>query len=240
MTNINFVPDDYIQSGESRRTNVMYLVLFAIVMAACGGSFGFIKIRSRALSAKQERIDKKMTEAQETIRQFEELQQKRKTMMKTALTTAELLEPVPRSVLLAFFTNNLPKGVSLLDLELKQQKAKSDDGYSHRRSGSKYKAQKKAKEDFFSRRTSPERFLETHISLLGVAPSDIQVATYIERLINCNFLTSVALVESKEHQIEKTTFRQFKLTATLRSDVHLTDEDIQRIRSKGALVNYAF
>ncbi|GAH79391.1 unnamed protein product, partial [marine sediment metagenome] len=44
MLNINFVPDDYIQNNESRRTNLMYLVLFAVVMAALGGSFLTIKI----------------------------------------------------------------------------------------------------------------------------------------------------------------------------------------------------
>ena len=39
MVNINFVPDDYTQSNESRRTNLIYLVLFAVVMIALGGSF---------------------------------------------------------------------------------------------------------------------------------------------------------------------------------------------------------
>jgi hypothetical protein len=29
MLNVNFVPDDYVKSSESRRTNLMYLVLFA-------------------------------------------------------------------------------------------------------------------------------------------------------------------------------------------------------------------
>ncbi|MHC4686597.1 MAG: hypothetical protein ACYTEW_20130, partial [Planctomycetota bacterium] len=48
-----FVPDDYIQNSESRRTNLMYLVLFGVVMAALGGSFMTIKIRQRALSAKE-------------------------------------------------------------------------------------------------------------------------------------------------------------------------------------------
>ena len=48
MLNINFVPDDYVQSGESRRTNLMCLVLVVLVMAALGGSFVTIKIRQRA------------------------------------------------------------------------------------------------------------------------------------------------------------------------------------------------
>ena len=114
MLNINFVPEDYVQSSESRRTNLMYLVLFAVVMAVLGGSFVTIKVRQRALNAKEKLTNEKMVLAREAIRQFEELQMKRKAMMKTALLTTELLESVPRSVVLASLTNNLPSGVSFL------------------------------------------------------------------------------------------------------------------------------
>jgi hypothetical protein len=44
----------------------------------------------------------------------------------------------------------------------------------------------------------------------------------------------VALVESKEHKIDEMVFRQFKLTAMLRKDVSLAEEDINKIRVKGA------
>ncbi|MHC4708512.1 MAG: PilN domain-containing protein, partial [Planctomycetota bacterium] len=67
----------------------------------------------------------------------------------------------------------------------------------------------------------------------GTAPSDLQVAAYIERLSISSLLDNVALVESKECKIEDDTFRQFKLTAMLRKDVHLTKEDVERIRGKG-------
>jgi hypothetical protein len=73
--------------------------------------------------------------------------------------------------------------------------------------------------------------LETHIDIGGVAPSDLQVAAYIERLDNSTLLNNVALVESKEHKTDDGTFRQFKLTAMLRKDVHLSKEDIERIRA---------
>ncbi|MHC4913089.1 MAG: hypothetical protein ACYTE5_08815, partial [Planctomycetota bacterium] len=124
MININFVPDDYVQNNESRRTNLMYLVLFGVVMAVLGGSFMTIKIRQKALIAEEKRVSTKMAQAEKAMKQFEELQAKRKVMIKTALTTAELLEPVPRSVLLASLTNNLPPGVSLLRLKLVQKKPK--------------------------------------------------------------------------------------------------------------------
>ncbi len=230
MLNINFVPDDYIQSGECRRTNLMYLVLFAVVMAALGGVFMTIKVRQGALSAKEKLVNAKMARAKESIKQFEELQAKRKVMIKTALTTAELLEPVPRSVLLASLTNNLPAGVSLLRLDVVQKMPKT---VNRAAATNKYERAQAKKAMAAQQEVSPERLLETGIDIEGIAPSDLQVAAYIERLsASDGLLDNVALVESKEHEIEGTVFRKFKLTAMLRKDIHLTKEDIGEIKAK--------
>jgi len=231
MLNINFVPDDYVQSSESRRTNLMYLVLFGVVMAVLGGSFLTIKLRQRAFRAKGGLVNAKMVRAQEAIRQFEKLQTKRRVMMKTALTTAELLEPVPRSVLLASLTNTLPPGVSLLRLSLVQKEPKQ----ARRVAGpaNKYREAQAKKATAAQAKVSREKLLETHIDIGGMASSDLQVAAYIERLSSSSLLDNVALVESKEYKIEDMTYRQFKLTALLRKDVHLSNEDVKRIRTKG-------
>ncbi len=236
MLNINFVPDDYIQNNESRRTNLMYLVLFAVVMAALGGSFATIRIRRRAVSAKEEFVNTRMARIQKAIHQFEELQTKRKAMMKTALTTAQLLEPVPRSVVLASLTNSLPPGVSLLKLNLIQKEPKQ---VVRAAPANKYQAargQKAAGQTKVSR----EKLLETHIGIEGMAPSDLQVAAYIERLGTSALLDNVALVESKERKIEDTTFREFKLTAMLKRDVHLTKDDVDGIKTRAEKSVYNF
>ena len=65
-----------------------------------------------------------------------------------------------------------------------------------------------------------------------MAPTDLQVASYIERLTKSSLLDNVALVESKEFKVDEATFRQFKLTAMLRKNIHLTKEDVDRIRDK--------
>ncbi len=231
MLNINFVPDDYIKGSESRRTNLMYLVLLLVVMVALGGSFMSIKIRGRALNAKEKLVNTKLTQAQEAIRQFEELQAKRKAMMKTALTTTELLEPVPRSVLLASLTNNLPAGVSLLRLHLVQKKPKI---VSRVAATNKYTKAQAKKAAAVGATVSREKLLETHIDIEGIAASDRQVAAYIERLSSSSLLDNVGLVESKEQKLENTTLRQFKLMAMIKKDVHLTSEDIDRIKSRYA------
>jgi hypothetical protein len=242
MLSINFVPDDYVQSNESRRTNWMCLILFAIVMAGLGGSFVTIKIRQRACAAKESLVNARMTQIQESIRQFEELQTKRKAMMKAALTTAELLEPVPRSVLLASFTNNLPPGVSLLKLTLIQKEPVQSSQSASGGPTNKYQAAQaeKAAAAVAQQKLPREKSLETHIDISGMAPSDLQVATYIEQLTSSSLLDDVELVESKEYKVEDTTFRQFKLTAKLRPDVQLTKEDIRRIKTRAEKSVYNF
>jgi len=227
MVNINFVPDDYVRSKESRRTNMLYLVLLAVVMAGLGGVFLTIKVRQHALKVKDDLLNAKLAQAREAIEQFEELQSKRKAMMKTALTTAELLEPVPRSILLAELTNNLPTGASLVRVKFVQKEPRRVTATTPTSNYQKGQAPKSE-----SAGASKEKFLETFIDIEGVAPSDLQVASYIEQLSNSALLQNVALVESKEHNIDEVTFRQFTLTAKLKKDVHLTDDDVKRIRTK--------
>lgn len=234
MVDVNFVPDDYTQSNESHRTNFIYLVLFAVLMTALGGSFATVKVRQRDRLADEELVSKKLAEEQEAIKQLEDLQAKRKEMMKTALTTAELIEPVPRSILLASLTNNLPVGVSLSELKLVQKQGKQStpaaptskyQAAQAQKSGSPESAQQSAS-------ANPEKFLETHIDIGGIAPSDLQVSKYMERMGNSSVLDNVELVESKEYKVDGNTLRQFKLRAMLRKDVHLTKEDVEIIRSK--------
>ena len=231
MPNINFVPDDYIQSNESRRANLMCLILFSVVMAALGGSFMTIKIRQRTCGAEESLVNAKMSRMEESIKMFEDLQVKRKEMMRTALMTAELLEPVPRSVLLASMTNTLPPGVSLLHLDLLQKEEKPR-AAPERGPKTRYQAAQSSGTPAPEAKTSPEKMLTTRLEIEGLAPSDLQVAAYIEHLGESLLVDNVALVESKEKKLGDVAFRQFKLTAQLNKEVHLTKEDIDEIRAQ--------
>ncbi|MCK4887807.1 MAG: PilN domain-containing protein [Planctomycetes bacterium] len=225
MSNINFVPDDYIQNNESCRTNLMYIFLFVFVMAGLTGCFVTIKIRQKACQSQEKIVNEKMAKAHQAIAKFEKLQAKRKNMMKTALMTAELIEPVPRSILLASLTNDLPKGASLVKLSLVQKAPKKV-----------AKAKPKSKFDATADKkavvVSKEQLLDTNIDIEGIAPSDLQVATYIKRLTDSMLFDNVFLVESKEWKMDDVSFRQFKLKTMLKKGVHLTSEDIEEIKMK--------
>jgi Tfp pilus assembly protein PilN len=226
MSNVDFVPSDYKQQRESNRANFLYLVLFSIVMAAIGVTFSAIKVRQSAVESELSAVMTKMSQAHDSITQLEDLKNKSKTMMKTMVLTAELLEPVPRSVVLAALTNNLPGGVSLIEMSLKEKVTKAAPAPV---SKGKYKTVGAKTE---AAAEQPAKSTETNIEIVGIAPSDIEVANFISRLSDSILLENVSLVESKEHKIEETRFREFKLKAKLKKNMVLTKEDMKRIRQK--------
>jgi len=223
MVNIDFVPEEYVQQRQCCKANVMYLVLFTALMTAIVITFLVIKVRQKNIEAKLLFLNSNMVKAHEQFKQLEELQSKRKTMMKNLVMTAELLEPVPRSVILASLTNNLPSGVSLLSLKLEQKERKPD---ARTASASQYEQKANAAKT----EVSKEQLIDTHIEIEGVAPSDIEVASYIARLSESILLDRVALVESREYEIEEAKFRRFELKAMLKRDILLTKEEIVGIR----------
>ncbi len=223
----------------------MYLVLLAAVVASLGAAFSAVKIKQRASVKEQTFVNFRMASVQEDIKKFEEFEARRAKMTKTALVTSELLEHVPRSVLLALLTNNLPPGVSFLKLNIIQKTG--DYLTSNTQHTNKYEMEMAKKA--VANEQSPQYMSFTHITIVGIAPSDLQVATYIERLSNTSLLDNIALVESKERiissrsksaiianttQADSTTekYRQFKLTASLKPDAYVTNEDITKVRAK--------
>ena len=97
----------------------------------------------------------------------------------------------------------------------------------------KYQAERAKKAATGQLEVSAEKSLETHIDIEGIAPSDLEVAAYIKQLSSSALLSNVALVESKQSKYIDSAFRQFKLKAMLRKDVHLANEDIVKIRTRG-------
>jgi Tfp pilus assembly protein PilN len=207
----------------------MYLILFGLVMSGLAGAFATIKIRQHAVAAKERSVNERLTKANDLIEQFEELQQKRNEMMKTALATAGLLEPVHRSVILASLTNNLPAGTSLLKLEIDQEQPNKIRPQTSRQTRYQEAVDNAKTDEFFS----PEKLLETTINIEGMAPSDMQVAAYIKNLGASPLFDNVALIESKEEKNrDETKFRRFKLSAMLKKEAHVTSTDIDYIREK--------
>lgn len=239
MATINFVPDDYIQQRQSSRANSLYLILLVAVLCGIGATFSVLKMRQRSVQAELNQLSQQLSQAKEQIAKLEELKSKNKTRMNVMMMTANLIEPVPRSILLACLTNNLPSGVSLTALEMKEkEKPKTA---SPAPSAAKPGAAKKpaaavkpgpasAKAASETPAAPPES--EVTLTIQGLAPSDIEVANYIANLNEAVLFDQVQLVQSQEREVEGLKFREFRLTARIRPDLKLTRKDIEEIRKK--------
>ncbi|HML75480.1 MAG TPA: PilN domain-containing protein [Anaerohalosphaeraceae bacterium] len=237
MATINFVPNDYIQQRQSSRANLMYLTLLAALLGGIGVTFSVIKMRQSVVGRELAAINAKMMEAKEQITQLEELKTKGKTMMKSMVMTAELLEPVPRSVVLACLTNNMPSGVSLLEMQLveKENKVLAAPAAKSVAAAAPAKTtqyQSAAAKNQKAAAPETKTVLVSNLEIEGIAPSDIEVASFIASLSGSILLDSVELVQSKEQDIDGVKFRQFRLRTSLKSNLTLTKEDISKIRKK--------
>ncbi|MCF7975334.1 MAG: PilN domain-containing protein [Phycisphaerae bacterium] len=227
MASLNFVPDDYIQTTESRRINVLCVVLLLMVIGSLSTVFGAIKVRQHACAAQEVKVYATMNQMQQSLVQFEQLQIQRDQMMKSALTIADLLEFVPRSILLAQLTNALPKGASLTTVDIIQKDPgvrAASQAKSHYQATQAKPGTAKAVDE------SPEKRLITEVTLTGLAPSDLQVAAYIQRLEESRLMSHVELIQSKEHEVENEVLREFELKADLAKAVKLSPEDLKTIQ----------
>ena len=225
MVRIDFVPDDYIERKESHRANFFYLALLILIVAGIAGAFGVIKFRQHAVDKEVKAVDVRMAAVQQSIKQLEQIQTKRQEMMKTAMLTAELIDPAPRSVIVALLTNFLPDNVSLLRIEMLQKKV-SQKAAAAQKAKSKYEAVKAA-----AAQMPQEQNYITEIEIEGLAASDIGVADYIAALSNSTVLENVCLVQSKQMDSTRTSYREFKLTAQIHKNFTINNRDVEKIRN---------
>jgi Tfp pilus assembly protein PilN len=212
-------------------------------------TFSIIKMRQKVVESELISLNMQMSKAQEQITQLEQLRTKSKSMMRTMVMTAELLEPIPRSIVLANLTNNLPLGVSLLELKLEEKDLPVPKAAPPKPGANTY--QQKAGTPAAPGKpgappakpavaaAAPEapiiekKPIETTIEIKGIAPSDLEVAGYIARLSSSILMDSVNLIESKETTIDEAVFREFRLKAKLKSNVQLSKVDVEKIRKAG-------
>jgi hypothetical protein len=215
---IDLVPEDYIQRKELHRANFFYLGLLAVMAIAMLGTFAIIKVRQKAVRKEAKAVDERMAIVEQSIKQLEDLRNRREEMLKTALLSAELIEPVPRSLVIAFLTNALPEGVSLTRIQIAQKEQQAPKG------SNQYKAAKKSAQS----KQNVQEFI-TELQIEGLAVSDIGVADYIASLSKIKLLENVCLVHSMQKEIDSTTYRRFKLTAQLGKNLIITGKDVDTI-----------
>jgi len=231
MTATSFLPEDYLAQKAERRTNLISLTLFGIVMIAVVGAFFVTNRQARLIKQQQEAINVEYQQASMQIQELTQLEKQKQEMLNKAELAAALVERVPRSILLAELINRMPERLGLLTFDLKSERIKppptpadkDKDKDSRGRLTGPDRAKTKQEATDSVQKIDPPRY-KVSISMLGVAPSDMEVSRYMKELNSYSLLRDINLEFSEQKEVDDRVMRQFKINMTLNPDA-----DVRRI-----------
>jgi Tfp pilus assembly protein PilN len=219
MANASFLPEDYLAQKAERRTNLISLVLFGVVMIAVVGAFFVTNKQARALKALQENVNAQCLDAGTQIEELKQLQEQEREMIDRAELASALVERVPRSILLAELINRMPERLSLLEFDMKSERVKAPAAAPEKDAKGRMvtKAQERGKgkdDEKKPDKIEPPRY-KVNIAMTGVAPTDLEVSKYMTELNAYSLLRDVTLVYSEQKELDGRTMRQFKINLSL-------------------------
>ena len=122
MTTTSFLPEDYLEQKAERRTNMISLSLFGIVMISVFAAFLVTNRQWSHVRKARASINSQYEDAAVQIKRLTELERQRDQMLTKARLAAALVERVPRSILLAELINRMPPRMGLLNLNLRSDR----------------------------------------------------------------------------------------------------------------------
>lgn len=228
--NRSFLPEDYLEKKIQRRTNAICVTLFVIVLGGVIGGFYVSDRQTREVHKRQREVNLRYEEAAKRLSQLDQLQEQKTQMMRKAAVTGSLLERIPRSLILSELINNMPTTLSLLELEMSTK--------TLRRSQPKVTtmldvAKNKSAAGVNPNQPMPEPevdLTEVSLNLIGVAPTDVQVAQFISSLNQADLFYEIELIYSQEQKIEDHLMRKFRIAMKLDQEVVMQDLEPKKIR----------
>lgn len=218
-----FLPAEYVERKTEGRFYALTLALFFTVMLGVVGAFLVTNQRWSSVRSDQRAINAQYEQAAVKLEQLKSLEAQRTQMLDKARITTALLEPVPRSVLLAEMVTALPRGVTLLEVKLQSKRIKmaapppdpkAKPAASRSLSKPGVAAPTKPTEP---PKVEPPRF-EYTLTIVGVASDNNQVADYLRLLQQSPLLTSVELLYIAQTTLDTLDLRRFEIVARLRDD----------------------
>ncbi|MEE8460018.1 MAG: PilN domain-containing protein [Phycisphaerales bacterium] len=229
MTTTSFLPEDYLEQKAERRTNMISLSLFGIVMVSVFAAFLVTNRQWSYVRKARASINAQYEDAAGQIKRLNELQRQKDQMLTKARLAAALVERVPRSILLAELINRMPPRMGLLKIELKSDKLKAVVKRVKGKHGRlKRPVRAKSRKQIARQRGEEEVQVEVpryrvKIKLVGVAPTDIEVSRYIAALNAHPLLIDVTLKYSEERKVENSNMRQFEIQMQLNNKLDIRD-----------------
>lgn len=223
----SFLPEDYLQKKQERRSIVIALLLFLVVGFSMVAAF-FVTYRQwSGVKQAQEEVNRDYAEQTKKIEQLKVLEAQRDELKEKAEITTALIERVPRSILMAELINRMPKQLTLTEATVKSKRVAAaptpapgakagtlSGGVGDRASKAPAPA-KPGQAPASKPKPSPPRFDFT-IELTGLSATDEDIADYIQALVQCPLLEKVEMIGTEDTTVEEVAMRKFRVEAKIR------------------------
>ncbi len=234
---INFLPEDYLENKARQRMTVIGLVLFVLVVSGVGFGFVLSNQRQQRMQDRINVVNQKLTAADDTLKKLEELDKKRLQMLDKAKISALLMEPVPRSLILATITNNLPSDCALTDFNLVSKEIKKSPAPKAKTTRTSRSSSSSSGSSSAAKTKKPEettedavKEYESTIQITGLASDDHKVAQLISNLNRSSLFSSVDLLYSEEHQLEQMNLKRFVIKTVIAPSTQATPDAVEWAR----------
>ena len=249
MSTINLLPDDYLKRRGQRRSNMVCMVLFAVVLSGVIGANAVTSQSERHTLQIRDRINEEYAQATKLIKHMQSLGQQRAVMVQKGQVTASLVERMPRSTVLGTIVTACPEGVSLTEVSLLCKAVKSNTPAPTGR-GVRRSAKSARRLSTVSRKAGSAPEVEVAMTIAGLAKTDTQVAKFIANLaasrplikdVNLVFSQEKLVVRANTNKTDvdkdaKVLVREFEVKLQLAPEadaLEMVKTVIERARAKG-------
>ncbi|MGN6367224.1 MAG: PilN domain-containing protein [Phycisphaerae bacterium] len=199
MTNssMNFLPEDYVEKRQAARTAVICVGLLVVVVSGIVATWWYKEhFAAKAIYDYEAQVNQQFEDANKQILEVQEIDREKAKMMQKAELTTMLMEKVRRSALLEELARLQPKGVNLVDFELKSKELPRPP----------ISEEEKKKREAAHLPPEPEKppEVQVNIDIVGTASNDSQVTQYVSALNKSNLLSDVNLLFAEEAKKDNT------------------------------------
>ncbi len=227
-----FLPDDYVKGRAERRTNVLAITLFVVVMGGVALAYLATDRTWNDVRAARAAVNQRYQDAGARIEEMKAYEERVARIVDKAHIAVGLLDTVPRSNLLAEIVGRMPDALSLtrFNLETTEIKAPKEKpavvGSISTRGGAK--APNAAEES--TPRPEPRRWATT-VELEGLAPTLEEVSLFIDALVSVEVFRRVRLDHTRQVEIDDRGMREFRVLFELDPDADIRRFDAASVAS---------
>lgn len=216
--NMSFLPEDYLERRIARRTNIICITLFGVVMVGVVAAWLVIERQAAEVRNEQAKVSQQFEEAAKRLEQIEQLQARKQEMVHKAQIASVLVERAPRATLLAEIINHMPAQLALLEFELTTEVQKAPPPRT-----AMQRAERKSLKERAKAEKAPIEVPKTDVTIrmVGVAPTDVEVAQFITAMSNHEAFTDASLLYSEQTTLDERELRKFGIQVRLAEGVDL-------------------